>query len=197
LVIFRKLYFFPGENLKALLKVVNLTLSYRLKKNLLAMSRTYFIIGIFLFGYTSFLSGQIVPTNQDCLGAIPVCQQIYIENQSPSGDGNYNNEINTAISCTAGELNSIWYRFTVNQDGDFGFLITPNDPDDDYDWTLFDITNADCGDIASAPSLVVSCNAAGGVGCHGPTGADGSTTWSVQGLVAVFRTPAKLLAIHL
>jgi gliding motility-associated-like protein len=191
LVIFRKLYFFPGENLKALLKVVNLTLSYRLKKNLLAMSRTYFIIGIFLFGYTSFLSGQIVPTNQDCLGAIPVCQQIYIENQSPSGDGNYNNEINTAISCTAGELNSIWYRFTVNQDGDFGFLITPNDPDDDYDWTLFDITNADCGDIATDPSLVVSCNAAGGVGCHGPTGADGSTTWSVQGAGCGFPDPGQ------
>ncbi|MCB0643180.1 MAG: hypothetical protein KDC44_16140, partial [Phaeodactylibacter sp.] len=121
------------------------------------------------------------PTVQDCLGAIPVCQQIYFEDQAFSGDGNYNNEINTSISCTAGELNSIWYTFTVDNSGDFGFVITPNNYDDDYDWALFDITNATCDDIFSDPSLAVSCNAAGGFGCHGPTGATGDTNWAVQG----------------
>lgn len=122
-----------------------------------------------------------VPTTQDCLGAIPVCQQIYSESLSPSGDGNYNNEINTAISCTAGELNSIWYTFTVNQSGDFGFLLTPNDINDDYDWSLFNITNASCGDIFSDQSLIVSCNAAGGGTCDGLTGATGNTIYSIQG----------------
>ena len=33
-----------------------------------------------------FLSAQ-VPTIQDCLGAIPVCQEVYTESQSPTGDG--------------------------------------------------------------------------------------------------------------
>ena len=32
-----------------------------------------------------------VPTIQDCLGAIPVCQQTYVETVSPSGTGNYPN----------------------------------------------------------------------------------------------------------
>ena len=124
---------------------------------------------------------QTQPTIQDCLGAISVCQQIYFEDQSPVGDGNINNEINSGNSCTAGEINSIWYTFTVDQSGDFGFVITPNDPDDDYDWSLFDITNAECGDIFTNPSLSVSCNAAGGLGCHGPTGATGDTNYDQQG----------------
>lgn len=121
------------------------------------------------------------PTIQDCLGAIPVCQTVYKEDQSPSGDGNYNNEINTSISCTAGELNSIWYLFTVQEDGELGFLITPNDINDDYDWALFNITNASCGEIRNNQSLMVSCNAAGGGACNGLTGATGATSWDIQG----------------
>ena len=122
-----------------------------------------------------------VPTIQDCLGAIPVCQQIYIETVSPSGTGNYPNEINGLNSCTDGEINSVWYVFTANEDGNLGFVITPNNLNDDYDWALFDITNATCEDIFSNSSLQVSCNASGGTGCHGPTGANGDSNWNVQG----------------
>lgn len=124
--------------------------------------------------------GQI-PTTQDCLGAIPVCQEIYMEAFAPSNNGNYPNEINTSISCTAGEINAVWYTFTVNSSGDFGFVITPNDLNDDYDWALFNITNATCSDIFTDPSLVVSCNAAGGFSCHGNTGANGESIYSNQG----------------
>ena len=127
------------------------------------------------------LPGQVTPTVQDCLGAIPICEQIYSETLSPSGDGNYNNEINSGISCTVGELNSIWYSFTVDQTGQFGFLITPNDINDDYDWSLFNITNATCADIFTDQSLVVSCNAAGGNVCDGLTGATGASIYSIQG----------------
>lgn len=121
------------------------------------------------------------PTTQDCLGAIPVCQNIYSESFVPSGSGNFLNEINPANSCTAGEIYSIWYVFTANSDGNLGFVITPNNLNDDYDWALFDLTNADCSDIFSNPSLTVSCNAAGGANCNGPTGATGATTFDIQG----------------
>lgn len=126
------------------------------------------------------VNGQ-TPTVQDCLGAIPVCQEVYSEMTSPSGDGNFNNEINTSISCTAGELNSIWYTFTVNEAGFLGFVITPNDLNDDYDWALFNITGRQCSDIRNDPSMQVSCNAAGGVGCNGETGANGGSNFNVQG----------------
>lgn len=143
------------------------------------MRNQLLIFLIFLMCFVQ-LKAQI-PTIQDCLGAIPVCQEIYMEASSPVGDGNFNSEINTSISCTAGELNSIWYTFTANANGDLGFVITPNNSNDDYDWALFDITDAECEDIFSNGSLQVSCNAAGGDPCHGPTGANGQSSWDVQG----------------
>lgn len=124
------------------------------------------------------------PTIQDCLGAIPICQQIYTESQSPDGIGNYD-EIHGNGTCTSTETNSIWYTFTVNQTGDFGFVITPNNPSDDYDWWMFDITNTGCEGINTNP-ITSSCNVSGGNtffgrSCDGPTGADGSSNYRIQG----------------
>src|SRR5579871_6221185 len=39
------------------------------------------------------------------------------------------------------DTNPFWYQFTCYKSGTLGFLITPNNLDDDYDWELFDITN--------------------------------------------------------
>jgi len=121
------------------------------------------------------------PTVQDCFGAIPVCQQVYSETISASGDGNYPDEVSTSFTCTAGELNSIWYSFTVNNSGNFGFLITPNNLNDDYDWVLYNITDISCDQISDSPSSVVSCNAAGGGTCDGETGATGGSDFNNQG----------------
>lgn len=144
------------------------------------MKRSLLVSLFCVLFFQTYLSGQ-TPTVQDCLGAIPVCQEVYTEMTSPSGDGNFNNEINTSISCTAGELNSIWYTFTVNEAGLLGFVITPNDSNDDYDWALFNITGRACSDIKNDRSMQVSCNAAGGPGCNGPTGANGGSNFNVQG----------------
>lgn len=120
-------------------------------------------------------------TIQDCAGAIPVCQNFYSQSSAHSGSGSIPNEINTSISCTAGELNSVWYTFTTTEAGLLGFVITPNNLNDDYDWALFNITNASCAQIATNPALQVSCNASGGTACHGPTGANGGSVFNVQG----------------
>jgi len=151
------------------------------------MSKPFFLRNSYFF--ILFLSANIsfsqIPTSQDCLGAIPICAQTYTETTSPSGSGNYSNEINGTsqggICCMDNELNSIWYTFTVNTSGTFGFTLTPNNLNDDYDWALFDITNASCEDIFSDISLQVSCNASGGTGCHGATGANGGSNFSNQG----------------
>ncbi len=97
------------------------------------------------------------------------------------GVGNYDDEINDNWNCIKYESNTIWYTFTVNQSGDFGFVLVPNNLDDDYDWVLFNITNAACDDLNDDPSLIVSCNAAGGLSCHGPTGATGDSEYNNQG----------------
>ncbi|MGM0649475.1 MAG: gliding motility-associated C-terminal domain-containing protein, partial [Bacteroidota bacterium] len=129
------------------------------------------------------------PTEQDCLGAIPLCFDTYNTTNSYSGTGHYPNEIpdypgansddNCPDNCLLdGEVNDVWYTFTVQTSGTVSFVISPNDPDDDYDWAVYDITNDNCSDIYSnAGSMQVSCNFCGTAGDTGP---DGSSTESCQ-----------------
>src|SRR5574337_507039 len=111
-------------------------------------------------GFFLLLHGYAqVPTNQDCLDAIPICQNVYSTTVSYSGEGNYPNEINNSSSCLgSGELNDVWYTFTVQQSGNLNFTITPNNSADDYDWAVYNLTNNNCSDIFTNPALEVSCN---------------------------------------
>ena len=120
------------------------------------------------------ISSAQIPTNQDCLGAIPVCQKIFIQPNAYSGTGNYPAEINPALSClNQGEKNDVWYVFTVQNAGNLSFTIYTNSPGDDYDWTLINLTNATCADIYSNPSIEVSCNYSGIPGNTGMNGLPG------------------------
>ncbi|PID94026.1 MAG: hypothetical protein CSA95_05140 [Bacteroidetes bacterium] len=120
-----------------------------------------------------------VPTTQDCLGAIPVCQESYTQTNVYSGYGSFL-EIPSVGSCPNncmdGEKNSVWYIITVQSSGMMSFEIDPIVQSDDYDWGVYNITEAECGDIYGDPSLQVACNAAGGAGYQGNTGA-----WSAMG----------------
>jgi len=124
-----------------------------------------------------------VPTDQDCLGAIPVCQEIYVQENSYSGTGNYPNEIPTSGSCpgncmSSGEKNDVWYIFTVQTGGDLGFNITPNNNNDDYDWAVYHLDQYDCEDLyAHINEMQVSCNWSG---TRGLTGPNGNSNYSCQ-----------------
>ncbi len=130
---------------------------------------------ILFFVMLSFNLQAQVPTTQDCLGAIAVCDYIYVEEYTASGEGNYPNEIPSGQSCPNhcmdGEKNTRWYTWTVIESGDLSLTITPATASDDYDWAVFDLTDMDCEDIYSSPQqMLSSCNAAGGAGFHGATG---------------------------
>ncbi|HTX88178.1 MAG TPA: T9SS type A sorting domain-containing protein [Bacteroidales bacterium] len=119
-------------------------------------------------------AGQGAPTVQDCLGAIPVCQPIYSTTASYTGHGNVYPEIHdngVCPLCMDGEKNDVFYVFTVQTSGIFRFTLTPNNPNNDYDWSLFNMTNANCDDLyPMAAQLQVSCNSYGATGYNGPTG---------------------------
>jgi hypothetical protein len=86
----------------------------------------YILILIFIVFSDVGILAQ-VPTVQDCLGAIPICQNSYSTTNSYTGIGNYGNEINNATSCLdPGESNSVWYTFTAQTSGNFSFVLTPN-----------------------------------------------------------------------
>jgi gliding motility-associated-like protein len=66
------------------------------------------------------------------------------------------------------DKNPYWYRFTCYQAGTLGFVINPIDPNDDYDWQMFDITGRNPNDVYTNNSLFVVGNWSGS---YGPTGA--------------------------
>ncbi len=131
-----------------------------------------------------FTTQAQVPTTQDCLGAIPVCDYVYTELFTAAGSGNYPNEINPnqscPNSCMDGEKNSRWYQWTVVQTGMLRLRITPQVQTDDYDWAVFNLTNNYCNEIYNnAIVMQKSCNAAGGPSHQGTTGistADGGVS---------------------
>lgn len=139
------------------------------------MKKILLLISVFALG-VFYLTAQ-TPTDQDCLGAIPVCQYTYYQSNSYSGEGNYPSEISTSgcpASCMSdGEKNDVWYVFTVQTSGNLLFNITPNNSSDDYDWAVYDLTNANCSDIYSNSSLQVSCNWSA---TSGVTGANGGSS---------------------
>lgn len=135
----------------------------------------------FAFLITGIAYAQ-TPTNQDCLAAIPICQNVYSTTVSYSGQGNYPNEINSGSSCLgSGEKNDVWYTFTVQQSGNLNFLITPNNSADDYDWAVYNLTNHNCSDIYSNPGLEVSCNFSGTSGTTGPNGGSALNSQNAAG----------------
>ena len=88
---------------------------------------------------------------------VPICNSasLFVPGCTGSGNANYQNK------------NPYWYKFTCYQSGSLGFLITPNDLNDDYDWQLYDITGHNPDDVYTNNSLVVTGNWAGTFGLTG------------------------------
>ena len=125
-----------------------------MQKNLRFSIRAILIVLIHvMFGQVAFSQ---VPLPGDCLGAYTVCSISFNQTASFNGEGNYLDEVNS--SCvTSGERNNAWYIINVQTPGWFGFNIIPN-CNNDYDWALYNLTNATCADIATDPTLEVGCD---------------------------------------
>lgn len=127
------------------------------------------------------------PTAQDCLGAIPVCNSTYSNPVSYVGTGNYLNEINSSISCLgSGEKNDVWYQFTVQTTGQLCFTIDPVTNSNDYDWAVFDLTSANCSDIASNAALQIACDYSGQTTWYSGTSGTTLGASSLQGNTGLF-----------
>lgn len=161
-----------------------------MKKSLILIFTIAFAIAFF----SNNNSNAQLPTIQDCLGAIPITMGQYYTTQSYIGEGNYFNEIDDSINCLLhGEKNDVWYSFTPANNGILNFTIGPNNPGDDYDWAVFDITNYTCADIYINPGLNLSCNYAANLGCNGTTGANGNILGTCGGQNEL---PVPILAEH-
>jgi gliding motility-associated-like protein len=113
---------------------------------------------------------------EDCIGAIPVCQSIYVE-ETPYlyyGEGNYSNEIyqDGYTQCFTDENNGVWYVFSAQATGFLKFTIFPTNPVDDFDWTVIDITDISCPEIYNHTEKYISSNTWGDLYYNGNTGAN-------------------------
>lgn len=114
--------------------------------------------------------------HSDCASALPICSKQTIHVDSVHGSGADNTELNEATCFLNGvptnvEGNSYWLRFTVAQSGTLFFTATPDTPDDDLDFVLFQLE--DSSNCQSKQML--RCMAAGDIPginspCNGPTG---------------------------
>lgn len=98
---------------------------------------------------------------------VPICStnSLFVPGCTGNSNANYANK------------NPYWYRFTCYQTGSLGFVITPNDPKDDYDWQLYDITGLDPNEVFTNKTIVVTGNWAGN---PGPTGTSSSGSNFIQ-----------------
>ncbi|HEY4107841.1 gliding motility-associated C-terminal domain-containing protein [Puia sp.] len=73
--------------------------------------------------------------------------------------------VSNRISYSA--LNPFWYKFTCFESGTLGFLISPNDSQDDYDWQLYDVTGRSLNAVFTDATMVVASNWSGITGITG------------------------------
>ncbi|MEO7210545.1 MAG: PKD domain-containing protein, partial [Chitinophagaceae bacterium] len=79
---------------------------------------------------------------QNPTSAFPVCgTSVFTQNTVPLCPGQaVPGPCNGVGGVTLTDINPYWYKFTCFSSGSLGFVITPNDLNDDYDWQLFDVT---------------------------------------------------------
>ena len=120
------------------------------------------------FGQTCSTLGQNPTT------AFPVCgKTVFQQNTVPICGGRAIPTPTCNDKITYSDINPFWYKFTCFVSGTLGFILTPINNTDDYDWELFDITGHDPMEVYTNSSLIISANWSGALS---PTGT--STTAS-------------------
>lgn len=134
------------------------------------LQRLFSLLFVFLLTVPAAFSQTCTTLGQNPSTAFPVCgTSVFFQSTVPVCG-------NRAIpgpcaSDIVADKNPFWYRFTCFSSGTLGFVITPNNLQDDYDWQLFDITNRNPEDVFTDASMFVACNWSGE---GGKTGASSS-----------------------
>lgn len=180
-------YFLPGGYSMAYVIGVNLGDVVQLSYNASGAfqgENSYSLVlgggGLFISGtppaagivYTGIVDCQPPPaTQEDCLGAITVCDDLAITNNT--------NHTGSVIDINAGnsgcldtqEYQGTWYVFSPTSAGTLGMTIEPDGPDD-YDWAIWGPypPGTTTSTICSPPGPPVRCAASSALGTQYSTG---------------------------
>lgn len=119
---------------------------------------------------------MITGPEQNCAGALAVCSQTYTQSSSYTGVGTVD-EVNKTSCLKSGEKNSVWYIFTTQTAGNFGFTLTTVK---DYDYALYDITTIGCAGIPTVMPDV--CNYSSTKGSTGMSASGTGTSQAASGV---------------
>lgn len=151
-----------------------------------------FILLLFITLFFEKSNAQTSP--QDCLNAITVCTNTYVQNSTFNGYGS-TQEIPAGGGSTCfgnGETNSSWYLFKIKNPGALYIDITPANLSDDYDFIIYNLTNDSCQGIISGTSTPVRCNYSSTTGVTGL--APGYSLANVNAGGPPFCSPLNVLA---
>ncbi|MCW3466223.1 gliding motility-associated C-terminal domain-containing protein [Chitinophaga nivalis] len=129
---------------------------------------------LFILLATGVQAQDCTTIGQNPATAFPVCGTKTFTQQSVPQCGNKTipgPPCNTPGGGTHTDKNPFWYKFTCYTTGTLGFVITPHQGDDDYDWQLFDITGHQPNDVYTNAQLYVSMNWSGDGGVTGASSA--------------------------
>lgn len=95
---------------------------------------------------------------QTPVSALLVCGTASIHQTTPTLCGQTNIPAPCSDGGTYQNVNPNFFRMACYASGTLGFSILPDDPNANYNWQFFDITNTNPSDIFSNSSLFVACN---------------------------------------
>jgi len=116
----------------------------------------------------------------DCITGVILCDKSSFNVDFVLGGGTNINEL-VGASCLDGcggaeETSSAWYKWTCDQPGSLTFALTPNNPNDDLDFILYELPNGidNCNSKNEIRCMVSGANTgqplANWIACYGPTG---------------------------
>lgn len=151
-----------------------------------------FILNVFsqtLVAQTCTVLGQNPGT------AFPVCgTSVFQQNDVPIC-GN-RNVPTTCTNAQFSDKNPFWYKFTCYTAGTLGFVITPTNLGDDYDWQLYDVTTKVASVVYSDLTTVIGSNWSGEGGITGASPAGTNRVVCAGPGQPLFSTMPNLIVGH-
>ena len=121
------------------------------------------------------LFNNVPEPQSDCVDGVLLCDKSPFTVTSLIGAGDDTNEIDRD-NCIQEEFSSVWYRWTCDEPGSLGFVLTPNNPVDDLDFAVFELPGGidDCAGKQSIRCMAsgenISAPLADWERCSGATG---------------------------
>lgn len=127
---------------------------------------------LFLALATQSGKSQCTALGQNPSTAFPVCGSTVFQQTDVPLCSSHSLYVPNCVDGAAYEnRNPFWYKFTCYNSGSLGFVITPTNMSDDYDWQLYDITGLNPDEVYTNKNIVVAGNWSGSSGATGASNA--------------------------